>query len=335
MPVNTTDFLDIGAMTLFIGYDPTALSFIGLENVNSEISGVGANSISDPYRIAIAWAATSPNFGDIAAGKLFDLKFVFNGGDGNLTFTAGCELTNSINVIVPTSLIDGGVFAPVYTNFKAFLEGPFNGSTMDATINSKLPLSQPYNVEPWFYSGTETVSSIPGANIIDWILIELRETPFDASSASDATMLARRAGFILDDGTIVDAQTLTPIRFDVVVTYNLYGIIWHRNHLGIMSSVPLVNIAGIHTYDFTTAEGQAHGNPNPQIEVAAGVWGMIAGDGNKDGIVDSNDKTDVWDVMVGQTGYIQGDFNMDSQVNNGDKNESYISNDGNQTRVPD
>ncbi len=335
VPVNTIDFLDIGAMTLFIEYDPLAFSFIGLENINTEISGVAANTMTGPDRIAIAWTATSPNFANIATGKLFDLKFVFNGGDGNLAFSAGCELTNSILVVVPTTLIDGGVFAPLYANFKAFLQGPYNGSTMEVTLNSELPLNQPYNVAPWFYTGTETVSSIPSASIVDWILIELRETPFGPTTATEATVIARKAGFIMDDGTIVDSETLTPIRFNVVVSYNLYGVIWHRNHLGVMSSVPMVENTGIQSYDFTIAEDQAYGTPNPQVEITTGVWGMASGDGNNDGTVDINDKIDIWSTMVGQTGYKQGDFNLDSQVDNCDKNGCCICNLGNQSGVPD
>ncbi len=332
--VNTTDFADIGAMTLFIGFDPSALSFIGLENVNSEIAGSSANVMSGPYRIGIGWDASPPNLANIASGKLFDLKFVFNGGDGNLTFLAGCELSNSNLAIVPVNLIDGGVFPPLYVNFNAFLEGPFNGSAMNVILNSELPLSQPFNVAPWDYPGTESVSSIPNLNVVDWILIELRETPFDAATATDQTVIARRAGFILDDGTIVDPESLNPIRFEVVVSHNLFGIIWHRNHLGIMSSQPLSVVTGVLSYNFTTSEDKAYGQPNPQKEVAPGVWAMIAGDGNKDGKVDAADKS-MWSSSAGQSGYLQGDYNMDTQINNCDKNESCSLNFGNQTRVPE
>ncbi len=95
---------------------------------------------------------------------------------------------------------------PVTYNFslhlKVFLGGPFNGSVMNADLNSILPLAQPYNVAPFNYSGTENVSSIPGTDVVDWLLIELR----DASSpgaATSGTMLAQKAAFLKADGSVV------------------------------------------------------------------------------------------------------------------------------------
>ncbi len=60
-----------------------------------------------------------------------------------------------------------------------FLEGPFNTSSfeMNTTLNqgTLIPLNQPYNTAPWNYNGTENVTNIP-PDIVDWVLVELRET---------------------------------------------------------------------------------------------------------------------------------------------------------------
>ena len=89
-------------------------------------------------------------------------------------------------------------------NLKVYLEGPFDESLMNTNLNSLglIPLSQPYNTEPWNYSCTENVPEIPNPEIVDWVLIELRDAA-DAASANTATTIARRAVFLLNDGRIV------------------------------------------------------------------------------------------------------------------------------------
>ena len=46
-----------------------------------------------------------------------------------------------------------------------YLEGPFNGADMTPQSEQYLPvrLTQPYNITPWNYAGTENVSAIPNA----------------------------------------------------------------------------------------------------------------------------------------------------------------------------
>ena len=78
----------------------------------------------------------------------------------------GCFGTDNITITVPNTL-----------TLKAFLEGPYSGIQMNSNLNSSgyIPLSQPFNQLPWNFTGTESVTSIPNADIVDWVLIELRE----------------------------------------------------------------------------------------------------------------------------------------------------------------
>ena len=64
-----------------------------------------------------------------------------------------------------------------YADLTILLEGPFNGIDMNTTFNDNgiLPLNQPYNTAPWYYPGTESVASIPNPDIVDWVLVELRD----------------------------------------------------------------------------------------------------------------------------------------------------------------
>ncbi|MCD4737204.1 MAG: hypothetical protein K8R53_14265, partial [Bacteroidales bacterium] len=221
-------------------------------------------------------------------------------------------------------------------DLKAYLEGPFLGTEMSTLLNTGgfLPLFQPYNTTPWNYSGTEAVTSVPNADIVDWILVELRDAP-DAASATSGTMIEQQAAFLLKDGSIVGLNGIDAIFCVSTITNNLFVVLWHRNSIGIMSAFPLTETGGVYTYDFTTGSEQVHGGGNAHKEVATGVWGMIGADGNADGQINNGDKIDVWSPQAGASGYLPGDFNLDTQVNNGDKNDLWIPNTGLGGQVPD
>jgi len=150
-------------------------------------------------------------------------------------------------------------FQGIELDLKAFLEGPYNGSTMNTDLanSTNFPKYQPYNTPPWNYSGAEEVSAIPFDNIVDWILIEVRDTT-DVSLANPESIVGRQAVFLLDDGSLVDING-TNIKFGNPVEHQCYITIYHRNHLGIISAYPLTESGGVYTFDFTTPAGQAYG----------------------------------------------------------------------------
>ncbi len=61
-------------------------------------------------------------------------------------------------------------------DLSVFLEGPFNGTDMNADLAGlpDFPLAQPFNTAPWNYAGTESVLSVPNADVVDWVLVEMR-----------------------------------------------------------------------------------------------------------------------------------------------------------------
>jgi hypothetical protein len=218
----------------------------------------------------------------------------------------------------------------------AFLEGSYAGGTMLTTLNDQgaLPLAQPFNTAPWNYNGTETVVGIP-ADIVDWLLLELRETGGTAADATGATIVGQKAVFLRSDGSIVDLDGESLPEFELFPDQDLYVVLWHRNHLGVMSAIPLERTEGVFAYDFSTGEGQAHGSADGHKDLGDGVWGLIAADANADGLVDDLDRSGSWMVQAGLAGYRSGDVNMDSQVNNPDKNSLIIENTGYSCQVPE
>ncbi len=217
----------------------------------------------------------------------------------------------------------------------AFLEGPFSGTQMTTMLNTAglIPFSQPFYIQPWQYTGSESVTSIPNANIVDWVLIELRDAT-DAASANSTSVIARQAAFLTCNGTVVGLDGSSILSFDNSINHQLFVVVWHRNHLGIMAANAVTQSGGIYTYDFSTGAGQAYGGSSGQKEIGSVVWGMIAGDGNADGDINSDDKTNVWSSQAGTNGYKSGDFDMNGQVMNQDKNDVWVGNIGAESQVP-
>ncbi len=146
-----------------------------------------------------------------------------------------------------------------------------------------IPLSQPFNMAPWNYNGTESVAAIP-TGVVDWVLVELRDAT-SAANATSATRIARQAGFIKTDGSIVATDGTSPMFFSVSAVNGLYGIVHHRNHLAILSANAITAPGGIYTYDFTTGFNKTYGGMAGCKEVAPGIWGMIGGDADCDGMI--------------------------------------------------
>ncbi|NOX48723.1 MAG: hypothetical protein GXO89_17275 [Chlorobi bacterium] len=217
----------------------------------------------------------------------------------------------------------------IQLSLKVFLEGPFSGTEMHSNLNSNgvIPLQQPYSGSPWNYAGTESVVAIPGINNVDWVLVELRDA-VDAASAGSSTMIALKAAFVRKDGTIVGIDGSPVMQFNTAISQQLFVVVWHRDHLAIISANALVETAGVYDYDFSTSSTQVLGGAVGYKEIATGIWGMVAGDSNADGIVDGLDKTENWTTQAGLMGYYSGDYGLDSEVDNKDKNEIWMPNSG-------
>jgi PKD repeat protein len=237
---------------------------------------------------------------------------------------------------------EGGVWKYAYTpaisvSLKVYLEGPFNTGTslMETGLNNNhhLPLSQPYQGAPWNYNGPESVTAIPNADVVDWVLVELRDA-ISASLATPSTIVARQAGFLLKDGSVTSLDGYSPLDFNLTVVNQLFAVIWHRNHLGVMSSEGIPSVSNAYSYDFTPAAGQAYGGINGHKQLATGLWGMVSGDGNADRQVSNTDKVDIWKVQSGSSGYKEGDFNLNGQVDNVDKIDKWRPNSGRSCQVP-
>jgi len=215
-------------------------------------------------------------------------------------------------------------------NVKVYLAGCYNNGSMNTDLLAKgfLPTKQPYSSPPWNYPGNETLSSIP-ANMVDWILIELR------SDTSGNSTIARRAAILLDNGTVVDLDGKSAVSFNNLLPGYYYIVLKHRNHLSVMSSIKVNFNQSITNYDFTTSESVAYGE-NPMENLGNNIYGMYSGDANGDGVISQSDMLNFWlpQFMNGLDGYNSADFNLDGSVTASDNNIYWQSNVGNITQVP-
>jgi len=216
----------------------------------------------------------------------------------------------------------------------AFLEGPFNGSEMTPDLNPDyLPLNQPYVSSPWMYTGSDAVSNIPNPEVVDWVLVEIRDAA-TAAQAIGSAKVGRQVAWLLRDGSIAGLNGASNLQFNHSIIHQLFVVIWHRNHLAILSANPLIKTGGIYHYNFSTGSAQIFGGSSGAKEITPGVWGMISGDGNADGFVDINDRNSVWSLQAGNSGYLPGDFNMNGNAKNQDKNDKWRINLNRSSQVP-
>lgn len=221
-------------------------------------------------------------------------------------------------------------------NLKVLLEGPYSSAsgTMNTHLNPDfIPVSQPYNILPWNYIGDESVENFPSTDIVDWVLIELRDTT-DASLASENTRIAQQAAFLLNTGEVVSMDGVSIPIFDIPITNNLFALVWHRNHIGVLSAEPLFGIDAIYSYDFSTDAMKAFNGSTGHNEIASGIWGMTAGDSDADMNISAGDIVNFWNAETGLQGYHSADFDLNSQVNNQDKNDFWLPNLGSGSILP-
>jgi len=143
----------------------------------------------------------------------------------------------------------GNVTSKVLLQTKIFLEGPYNSTThqMDANLGSNIPKTSPYPEDP------RTVSSIP-ADVVDWVLVQLRKTDTGDAIVSKSALLHKDGRVVADDGTTGEIELNAP-------EGNYYIVIKHRNHLAVMSAnaIPLNGTTST-LYDFTTGSNKYYGS---------------------------------------------------------------------------
>ncbi len=176
---------------------------------------------------------------------------------------------------------------------KAFLGGALIGindvPTMRDNLRAKhfIPSASPYWQATATGAGAANYEGIPesyynvtGPNaMVDWVLIELRD-PVEPSKVVGA-----KSALLLRNGTVINPNGTETIVFDTTSAGNYYVSIKHRNHLGVMTGVPMfLDAETIPLVDFTSSSLQLYGNEHTQ-RLLDGTRRLWSGDLNGDGKV--------------------------------------------------
>ena len=210
---------------------------------------------------------------------------------------------------------------------RVWLDGPYSPShaLMHDSLRTRglLPTSEPYSSLGYPTVGLHGGSvvapgtfSASGSNaIVDWIFVELR------ASSDPATVLASRPALLQRDGDVVDLDGFSPV--SITALPGIYHLaVRHRNHLPVMTLLPIVIGPGPNLVDLTSS-GIALHVPTARRDLN-GVLLLWSGDarGNEDVKYTgaSNDR-DVLLLAIGGliptntvTAYSRSDLNMDGTV---------------------
>lgn len=278
---------------------------------NPTISGVAvvqANSIGKLYSV--------PNI----AGNTYSWSVsggTITNGNGSTTITVSwsaqgtgiVQITqaNSAGCTVSTNLTVSIQPQSYSLALKVFLEGAFS-STNNSMQTTLVTLGFLPNTDPYFSQIVATSLS----SIVDWIKLELR------SSTNNTQIEYSTAALLRNDGVILGSDGSSPLLLSAsaFASGSYFIVLKHRFHLGIMSANAL-GISSLSTlnYDFSSSLSQAYSaGQSPMKQVGAGIYVMVTGDTNADGIINATDRINSKN-QSGNTGYINSDVDMNGIVN--------------------
>ncbi|MDZ7900148.1 MAG: Ig-like domain-containing protein [Arcicella sp.] len=310
---------------------PTPIDDAKITLKGTSVSGTVAANDSDPDagQILSFTKLTNPANGTI----------VFNAATGAYTYTPNatfvgtdmftykvCDNGNPVLCANATAYITILDQPCVTFDLKVILEGPYSSGTglMSTVLNQRGLLpgqtpvgtyatptagGQPYNVLPFSYAGSETMTAYP-ATVVDWVLVSLRT---DSTKASKVFSVA---GLLHNDGRITFVNPCFTLP-----SGSYYVVVEHRNHMGVMSHVKVPVSAAKITYDFTAQQSYQLTNPPSFGQRQIGTkFTMYAADGSKATINDNYDinfkDSQLWKTLSGNFDiYLLSDFNLDADSN--------------------
>ena len=141
-------------------------------------------------------------------------------------------------------LDDVAVFSGCRLDLRVLLEGPFvigNGLMIDSLrVQGLIPLVEPFSANGHVFQGEgggefvqSGVLATTGPNaIVDWVMVEVRD------ALVPALVITSRAALLQRDGNITDLDGASKVRVGVPAG-NYHVAVRHRNHLGVMTALPV------------------------------------------------------------------------------------------------
>ena len=249
----------------------TALSSTVLFNIYSSTSW---SAISDQ-----TWCSVTPS----GSGGNGTLSVALT--QNTLSTTRSANITVNYNCATPVIIkVNQAGTSDRTLNLTLFLQGLFNGATMNKTQND------------WG-------NQFPGL-IADSMTVELHNStsPYALNGIPYKINLNT-------DGT---ATAYIPSAYNG----NYYVVAKNRNHLETWSSTPKSFASSPVTVNFSTSASSAYGN---NLQLLNGKYCLFGGDVNSDGIIDGSDMSPVDNMTaIYATGYLEEDINGDGLIDASD-----------------
>ena len=209
-------------------------------------------------------------------------KLIVESEDIEITCQYAENAIDEIDIEIYENCIENRANLQLRVYLQGALDNGPNPDQMRTDLLEKnlLPLVSPYTELTQFEMHNEnieeetTTQAILNQNdIVDWVLIELRDKD------NPAQIVATTAALLQKDGTVLDTQGNPQIVFDVDIE-NAYVAIRHRNHLGAMTAQAQPLTSNLYI-DFTNTNTQYWGE-NACIELNSGKLALWAGNCNVD-----------------------------------------------------
>ncbi|HQV39408.1 MAG: hypothetical protein IPO60_16840 [Flavobacteriales bacterium] len=214
-------------------------------------------------------------------------------------------------------------------NVHLFLEGPYDANTgmMQDSLRRKglIPLAEPYTALGFTQAGggggetiLPSVLNTTGGNaIVDWVLLELRD------SQAPSLILSTRAALLQRDGDVVDIDGVSAVTFSMPAgSYDV--AVRHRNHLGVMTQQAISLGTFPTSIDLRTSATSLYSVGSAAEKTLGSVQLLWAGNTHIDAELkytgQANDRDPILVRLSGSapnntyTGYVQEDVNLDGVV---------------------
>ena len=241
-------------------------------------------------------------------------------------------ISNETNLDISSESLENGeitILSLAELKLNTFLQGSYDPSTNlmkdDLRSNGLIPTTSPYpdnliaNTSV-FNQGGDSGQGLIENDIVDWVWVELRD------ENDYTTIIESKSALLQRDGDLVDTDGTSNIIFNSFEG-NYYVLVNHRNHLGILSAIP-IEFSGVTTLNFSSNQNTILGGVNALADLGSGVYGMFSGDFDSNGQIQNSDTSGVV-LLLGSSGYSAADMDMNGQVQNTDINNIIIPNTGN------
>ncbi len=191
------------------------------------------NSASNPYNLFIVDAnsiANDPNGHGEHEDDIIP-PFTYSGGSfPGLNWTPSNILIWENGCAIPQTIT---------LDVKIFLQGTYDATSgeMHTNLTDVLPLEEPYSAmgfaELQNAAATTKYQTLVDYEIVDWVMVELKESNGNNSNG------AKLVGLATKTGTVVAMDGVSPLVFKNIPADDYYVITHHRNHLSVSTATPL------------------------------------------------------------------------------------------------